>query len=118
MKPTGIPFVVYPVSQIPRARDFYQRVFELTETANWENHWVEFDVGAGTLALVDEYPGRVPGAKGAVAAFEVADLEALGRHLATLGMSWSAGPFDSPLCVSATLCDPDGNEVIVHQRKG
>jgi predicted enzyme related to lactoylglutathione lyase len=117
MRPSAIPFTLYPVSNVPRAREFYQRVFGLTETANWENHWIEFDVGAGTLALTDGLDGHIPGAKGAVLAFEVDDLAAFGRHLASLGLAWAGGPFDSPLCVSATVQDPDGNVVMVHHRK-
>jgi len=117
MQPSAIPFVVYPVRDVARAREFYQRVFSLVETANWENHWIEFDIGAGTLALTDGFTHLTPGGSGAMVALELPDLEAFGRHLAALGLKWSVGPFDTPVCTSGTIKDPDGNEIMIHRRK-
>ena len=87
------------------------------ETANWENHWIEFDIGTGTLALTDGFEHLQPGGSGALVAFEMPDLDAFGRHLAALGLKWALGPFDTPVCTCGTIKDPEGNEIMIHRRK-
>ncbi|MDD5350771.1 MAG: VOC family protein [Chthoniobacteraceae bacterium] len=112
-----VAFVVYPVSDMARARAFYADVLELQETSNWENIWVEYDIGHGTLAITNSFPERQPGAKGALLGIEVKDLDAVAALLAKKGIAWSSGPFDTPVCRGASIKDPEGNELILHQRK-
>ncbi len=117
MKLKELAFTVYPVRDTKRARDFYRDTFGLRETANWEDKWIEFDVGPGTFAICDSFPQLTPGAKGAVVALEVEDFAACVRELEAKGVKLAAGPFDTPVCTSGTVVDPDGNEVMLHQRK-
>ncbi len=117
MKFTELAFTVYPVRDTKRARDFYTKTLGLKETANWEDKWIEFDVGPGTLAICDSFPQLTPGAKGAMLAFEVDDFSGTVRELESKGVKLAAGPFDTPVCVSGTLVDPDGNALMLHQRK-
>lgn len=109
-------FVVYPVTDMDKARAFYTGVLELRETANY-GHWVEYDIGHGTLALTHTFPHQQPGAKGAMLALEVKDLDAVSAFLEKKGIAWATGPFDSPLCRGGSILDPDGNELILHYRK-
>jgi extradiol dioxygenase family protein len=53
MKPlfSSIPFFVYPVTNMPRARAFYGGVLGLKEGDSWEDKWVEYEVGSCILAL-------------------------------------------------------------------
>lgn len=112
-----IAFVVYPVSDMARARAFYTETLGLEETANWEDQWVEYDVGPGTFAITDCFPDLQPGAPGAVAALEVRDFDAALAGLSERGIDLHSGPFDTPACRGCTIVDPDGNRVIVHARK-
>ncbi|AHF92403.1 glyoxalase [Opitutaceae bacterium TAV5] len=112
-----IAFIVYPVSDVARARAFYSGVLELAETANRDNAWVEYDIGHGTLAITHTFEHLQPGAKGAVVAVEMADLDAVASILERKGIPWATGPFDSPACRGGSIRDPDGNELILHQRK-
>ena len=56
-------------------------------------------------------------AKGAMAALEVTDLDAFVEHLKTKSISLQSGPFDTPVCRVGSVMDPDGNEIILHQKK-
>ena len=65
MKPpsfSGIPFFVYPVTDMARARAFYGNILGLHETANWEDKWIEYDIGPSTLAITSCMDGAQPGA--------------------------------------------------------
>ena len=110
-------FVVYPVSDMAKARAFYADILELRETANWNDAWVEYDIGHGTLALTPTFPEQQPGAHGAMLAIEVKDLDAVSAFLEKKGIAWATGPFDTPLCRGGSIKDPDGNELILHYRK-
>jgi catechol 2,3-dioxygenase-like lactoylglutathione lyase family enzyme len=117
MKLTELAFTVYAVRDAKRSRDFYVNAFGLRETANWDDKWIEFDVGPGTFAITESFPGLTPGAKGAMLAFEVEDFSACVRELETKGVKLATGPFDTPVCAGGTVLDPDGNELMLHQRK-
>ena len=110
-------FVVYPVGDIGRARQFYEHILGLEVTANWDDAWVEYDIGENTLAITNGFSGHQPGAKGAVLALEVADFDGVLQDLEKLSIPLSAGPFDSPSCRGCSIQDPDGNELILHAKK-
>ena len=64
MRPTfsGIPFFVYPVRDMARARAFYGGVLGLPAGEAWGDRWVEYAVGDATLALSSVMQGVQPGA--------------------------------------------------------
>ena len=76
----AIAFVGYPVTDVDRAKDFYGRVLGLDCTMDHEVpeqriRWIEYDIGAGTLAISNAWaPG---GQSGPSAALEVEDLDVL-----------------------------------------
>lgn len=117
MKPrfTGIPFFVYPVTDMTRARAFYRDVLGLTETANWEDQWIEFDIGPNTLALTSTMRGAQPGAQAGAAGLETPDFEATVAALKAAGVQFALEPFDSGVCHFARFLDPDGNHLILHR---
>jgi predicted enzyme related to lactoylglutathione lyase len=117
MKMTELAFTVLPVRDVKRAREFYTATLGLKETANWQDKWIEFDIGPGTLAITDGFEQLTPGAKGAMVAIEVEDLPTALRELEAKQVKLGMAPFDTPVCSGATLLDPDGNEVMLHQRK-
>jgi extradiol dioxygenase family protein len=111
-----IAFVLYPVSDMAKARAFYTNLLGLKETANWEDQWVEYDLGNGTLAITAAQPGTQPGT-GAYAAFEVKDFDAVAAALKEKRIPWSMDPFDTPVCRGGIIKDVDGNQIMIHQRK-
>jgi len=114
---TGIAFTVYPVRDMARARHFYENVLGLRLTYNYQDEWVEYDVGPGTFAVSTTEMGHQPGAKGAVVGFEVDDLDGCVAMLKGKAVPFVLDVFETPVCRLAVIEDPDANHLTMHQRK-
>jgi predicted enzyme related to lactoylglutathione lyase len=112
-----IAFFFYPVSDMVRARAFYEGTLGLKLEMNYDNLWVEYDINGVSLAISTMLQGHQPGAKGAGAALEVRDLDAAVASLRSKGAKFLLEPIDTPVCRMAALADPDDNGIILHQRK-
>jgi catechol 2,3-dioxygenase-like lactoylglutathione lyase family enzyme len=111
-----IAFIVYPVSDVPRSRRFYEDTLGLKVGDNWEDKWVEYDVNGVAFAITSWLPDNKPGAPGGNIAFEVDDLDASVRSLKQAGVKFLKDVFATPVCRMAIVADPDGNAVIIHKR--
>lgn len=112
-----VAFVMYPVSDMAAARGFYEGKLGLAQTANWEDKWIEYDIGSGTLAITMADEQHKPGAHGPTIALEVRDWPAVQEHLKAEAIPIVTGPFDSPVCSGCIIRDPDGNQVLLHAKK-
>src|SRR5215468_5042178 len=79
MKITEIAFFAYAVSDMKKARAFYEGVLDLRPNSEYDGsgnpNWVEYDIGAATLGIGCA-PGMFdPSPKGASAALEVEDFD-------------------------------------------
>ena len=113
----SIAFLTYSVSDIEKARYFYEDALGLKLTHEAGGEWFEYDVGDTTFAISAadaEHPVPV---RGAVLAFEVSDLDAEVARLQKWGAKFRGGITETPVCRFATVFDPDGSEVIIHKRK-
>ena len=120
MKITEIAFTVYGVTDLKRARKFYEEILGLKPTKTYvkgDSGMIEYDIGAGTLAIGAGAPQFKPAAGGGVAALEVEDFEAAVRRLKEHGTKFLAEPHETPVCRLVTIADPDGNLLLLHQRK-
>ena len=112
-----IAFTAYAVTDMPRARKFYEDVLCLKPTRELSANFVEYDFGNATLS-VGCAPGQwYPSEKGTTAALEVEDFPAAGEHLKAKGIPFAVGPFDFPTCNMVGVRDPDGNMIVLHKRK-
>ena len=111
---TSIPFFVYPVSDMARARKFYGDVLGLKAGDSWQDKWVEYDVGASTLALSTIMAGTQPGTKGGAVALETEQFDEVVAHLKAHGVKFQLEPIDSGVCRFARFEDPDGNHLVLH----
>ena len=78
MKINEIAFSCYPVTDMARARAFYEGILGLAVTMDHEmeeGHWVEYDIGHGTLAI-GNMEGMIPSREGCSVALEVEDFDA------------------------------------------
>ena len=119
MRINEIAFTCYPVTDMDRARAFYEGVLGLKVTMDHEMegaHWVEFDIGAGTLAI-GKAPGMSPSRDGCSVALEVDDFDRAVAELKEANIEFNFGPLETPVCHMAFVRDPDGNSVGIHQRK-
>ncbi|MBI5381846.1 MAG: VOC family protein [Opitutae bacterium] len=116
---TEIAFTGYPVTDIVRARAFYEGVLGLKTSATFahENrHWIEYDIGPATLAITNMAPEWKPSNQGPSAALEVADFDAAVATLRAAKVPFVVEPTASPACRLAVVSDPDGNSVAIHRR--
>jgi len=119
MKINAIGFVAIPVTDISRARKFYEEVLELRVSDQMMGgRWIEYLVGADTLAIANVSDTWTPSDQGTGAAFEVDDFEDAIKRLKERHVPFVAEPFETPCCHMAVVQDPDGNKLIIHKLKG
>lgn len=114
----AIAFSAYPVSDLARARAFYEGLLGLTPAGVLDlpdGQWLEYELGPHTLALA-RLPGWQPGPDGGVVALELADFDATVAALKAAGVKFRTEPFETPVCRMAMVLDPDGNTLCLHQR--
>src|SRR5688500_10883690 len=118
-----IAFVGYSVSDMKRAKGFYEGILRLKKSRgcgqhNGEEQWVEYEIGAGCLATMaggeKEWP---PGSTGVAAALEVDDFDGFVSKLRSSGVKIVFEPFESPICWTTVINDPDNNRIAIHKRK-
>ncbi len=114
-----IAFTAYAVTDISRAREFYEGVLGLTPNApvsSDDPRWIEYNVGPGTLGI-----GRserwLPSRDGASAALEVVNFEEAVDILKAHEVEIEMGPLETPVCHMIVVRDPDGNKITLHRRK-
>jgi predicted enzyme related to lactoylglutathione lyase len=121
MKVIELAFSCYPVTDMARSIAFYEGVLGLTKTMDHKmedgsGHWVEFDIGAGTLSL-GKTPGWDPSPAGCTVGLEVDDFDAAVQHMKDSGVTINMGPIETPVCHMLMISDPDGSPLIIHKRK-
>jgi predicted enzyme related to lactoylglutathione lyase len=120
MKITEIAFVVYPVADLARARQFYEGALGLVPTQIYGDEskgMVEYDIGAGTLAIGCGASQFKPSAGGGSVALEVDDFDEAVSRVRASGCKFVTEPVQTPACRIAIFSDPDGNTVMLHRRK-
>ena len=121
MKITEIAFFAYAVSDMKKARSFYEGVLNLKPNSEFDGsgnpNWVEYDIGTATLGIGCA-PGKWdPSPKGASAALEVEDFEESLAAVKARSIPIVMGPHEFPSCRMVVIADPDGNRITLHQRK-
>lgn len=118
MKVQRIGFVAIPVTEIDRARAFYEGVLGLQPSEiMMGGQWVEYDVGGDTLAIANVGDQWTPSDQGTAAAIEVEDFGEAIEKLKVAVIRFAAEPFETPCCHMAVVQDPDGNKIIIHKLK-
>lgn len=113
-----VAFTMYPVTEIARARRFYEETLGLTPGligGQGEKEWIEYDLpGGGCLAITNATP-ESPGTGGGTLALEVEDLTALMKELAAKGVAFKTDVIRGPACSMAVCLDSEGNSLLLHQ---
>jgi len=122
LKIAEIPFVGYPVSDIKRAREFYEGILGLTPGAIDQEipempgkYWIEYKVGSHTLAISNAW--EPSGQSGPSVAFEVEHFQDALEHLKSQGVKIVAECIETPGCRIALIEDWDGNGITIHKMK-
>lgn len=118
MKITNLAFVGTPVTDMKRAREFYEGMLKLKVSEEMMGgNWVEYDLGNNTLAIASVGDQWVPSDQGTGAALEVDNFDEAIRFLKDRQVTFAVEPFESPCCRMAIIHDPDGNQIVIHKLK-
>jgi len=120
MKIKEIAFTCYAVTDLRRARHFYEKILGLTASSVFEKDnmgFIEYEIGNHTLAIGAGAPAFSPGKTGATVAFEVDDFDSFIKKLKNEKVSFVMDSHESPVCHMAIIVDPDGNQMMIHKRK-
>ncbi len=116
-----VAFTMYPATDVPRARKFYEEVFGLAPGSKGEHGgvwWVEYDLpGGGCFAITNATQDAPSAAAGGTIAFEVEDLDALIADLKSKNVEFKGDMIHSPVCRMAVCVDSEGNSILLHQLK-
>lgn len=123
MQVVEIAFTGIATTDMKRAKGFYEGVLGLKKSRAWgqfngDDQWVEYDIGAGCLALItgaaEQWP---PHPAGTAPALEVDDFDGCVKKVRDAGVKIIWEPRESPMCWMAVVADPDGNWIVLHKRK-
>jgi predicted enzyme related to lactoylglutathione lyase len=113
-----VDFVAVPVHDLERADEFYGKTLGLERNPNSDEHWVEYETGNVTLALVQPalFGREFQPLPFAAIAIRVRDVEVARKRLEEAGVTFGGDVYDSGVCTMASFTDPDGNGLMIHHR--
>jgi predicted enzyme related to lactoylglutathione lyase len=115
-----IAFTAYPVTDMARARAFYEGHFALKINYASEypdgNAFTEYQIGEGCFCLA-KMIGWNPVSDGVNMALEMVDFDDAVAQLKAAHVKFAVEPFETPVCRMAVILDPDGNKFTLHKRK-
>ena len=114
----NIAVIGIPVTDIKRAREFYEGVLGLKLSEEMgQGHWVEYAIGDCVLALANFPDQWKPSPEGTSIALEMENFDEAIKQLKDRRVVFDTEPFESPCCHRAGVQDPDGNKLIIHKLK-
>lgn len=120
MKFKEFSFVSYAITDVAKARAFYEGVLGLKTGSVWESEasaFIEYEIGPDTLAIGKGAPNFKPGKTGATVALEVEDFDGAMKELKAKKVKFIMDAYDGPVCTMVLIEDPDGNQIMIHRRK-
>ncbi len=110
-------FVFYPVTDVARARKFYEGLLGLKVGMQIEfapgQWWIEYDLAGQALAISNAMPGKPQSSL----ALEVASLDDALTAVKAAGYTIVNDVMEFPPCRMFQVKDADGNEITLHQKK-
>ena len=120
MQIAEIAFIGYPMTDVERARGFYEGTLGLSPSRTFGGDgrfWIEYDLGPTTFAISNVAAEKwKPSPDGPNVAFEVTDFDAAIAELKAKQIPFDLEPMETPVCWMAVIADPDGNKLTVHKR--
>ena len=113
-----VAFTYYPVTDVARARKFYE------ETLGLKPGWFRQPgrqlvgvAGRRLFGLTNFTKEKPSDSAGGTIAFEVEDLDRLMTDLKDKGVTFKSDVIHSPVCRMAVCLDSEGNFILLHQLK-
>lgn len=115
IKPRGVDVVFYTVKDMPRARAFYEGLFDLKRGME-SDYWVEYELPDGaTFALANDPKAGWKEGHGLM--FGVPDMKQASERAKQLGGKITDRSFEGEKCAASECVDPEGNYIYLHERK-
>jgi predicted enzyme related to lactoylglutathione lyase len=115
---TELAFCCYSVTDMKRARGFYEGVLGLKPTTvsdSGHGQWTEYELGPYAVAI-GSAPQFKPSPDGCTAALEVENFDEAIAHLKKQNVKFRIEPLATAVCRMAMVFDPDGNTICIHKR--
>jgi len=110
-------FVYHPVTDVARARKFYEGLLGLKTGMEIEfgpgQWWIEYDIAGQALAVSN----AMPGTPASSLTLEVESLDDSMTAARAAGVEIAFETMEFPPCRIFGIKDPDGNQIGLHQRK-
>jgi predicted enzyme related to lactoylglutathione lyase len=116
MKVIEIAFSCYPVTDLKRARSFYESTLGLKESRIFgddKKAWVEYDIGASTLAITNMAEDWQPSPNGGGVGLETESFDSAIAELKKAGVKFRMEATETPVCFMALVYDLDGNCIFI-----
>jgi catechol 2,3-dioxygenase-like lactoylglutathione lyase family enzyme len=116
---TGVDFVWLPVSDMARARKFYEGTLGLPPAVVSASGWAEYELGDGpaiVLADLTTPSEAMQAGKAASVGLAVHDFEPTTEAVRALDLL-HMDPFETDTCHGGPMSDSEDNSLILHQRK-
>src|SRR5213078_3520042 len=97
LKVLEVAFSAYPVTDLARARAFYESVLGLEASPIKNPQWIEYKIGEHYLGI-GSAPGWNPSSDGCSVALEVEDFDAAIAELREANVRFRMEPFPTPVC--------------------
>lgn len=118
---TKIAFVAYGVSDIKKARPFYEGFLGLKSGSEFpakdDTKYIEYEIADGNTLAIGSDEAWPPSETGASVALEVDDLDTWLKKIKDQKIGVKTGPHDFPNCRMVVVLDPDKNPITLHQKK-
>lgn len=116
MNVIGIDFTYFAVIDMQRSINFYRDLLGIPLACLvHEGTWAEFEINPGTLVLGQGHGFTTPG--GGTVALAVENAKTTLDELEQKGIRIDVPLGESDVCFWGIVADPDGNHIIIHQRK-
>jgi predicted enzyme related to lactoylglutathione lyase len=110
-------FVFHPVTDVARARKFYENLLGLKTGLQIEfapgQWWIEYDVAGQAIAISN----AMPGTPASSLTLDVADLDSALATVRAAGTTIAFDVMEFAGCRMFAIKDPDGNQIGLHQKK-
>jgi predicted enzyme related to lactoylglutathione lyase len=115
---SGVDFITVPTQDYAKASEFYGDVLGLPFSKQWGDMPAgEFETGTLTIAVMQSDAfGQEFHRHTAPVALHVDDVAAARADLEAKGVEFHADTMDSGVCHMAFFSDPDGNQLMFHNR--
>ena len=116
----GVDFVMYCAREPLKLRSWYAKLFGLKRGEEWNRFWSEFATEPVSLAINGPNQTGKPewDWQGSPAiALAVADIHAAARACQRRKIRVLRGPVQTSVCWMLFIEDPEGNRLVLHQRK-